>query len=97
MTNDEVLAALKRHLTQTKDALCIHQDELGTYYADPDLVAEWEAVVEAVRSLVALAQECGRCAMCEGVWPLAWLCEHGGEERVCPACRGDDVPPWEES
>lgn len=97
MTNEdyeEAVAVLERHLKDTQDALCIHQDEFGPHYADPELVAEWEAVVETVRSRVELVRSCGLCTFCDGAWPLAWLREHDGEERVCPACRGDEVPSW---
>lgn len=90
MSNDEMVTYLERHLRQTQDALCIHQDEFGTHYADPETVAEWEAVVDTVRALVLLARECGRCTICDGVWPLAWLRQHDGEDDVCPACRGEE-------
>ncbi len=46
MTIDEAIATIDAHIREIKDWGCIHQDELGTYYA-PDAerdIRTWENV-----------------------------------------------------
>jgi len=52
MTPKEAIAELEKDLKELKDALCIHQDEHGTYYADEDAVDRMQEIVDTLGAFV---------------------------------------------
>lgn len=50
MTPKEAIVELEKDLKTLKDALCIHQDEFGTHYADQDAVDRMQSIVDTLGS-----------------------------------------------
>lgn len=52
MTPHEAIAELEKDLATLKDALCIHSDETGTYYADEADIWRLEEIIDVLSSAI---------------------------------------------
>lgn len=70
MTPKEAIAELQKDLAKLKDSLCVHQDEFGMHYTDPDAVWRMEEMVEALETAVSYHVD----------WFADWLASKDGAE-----------------